>query len=366
MRSQVPESARMSAHGPVTDAARGKLPEVASVRPTDRAAVSQIDRLLTSRPLILVTGKGGVGKSSVSAALALRAVALGLKPLLFECDAPARQSLFPGGARSSDEVREILPGLYGVNQSSDEAIKAYAIHALPSRTLAELLLENRVARLFLKASPSVTEMALIGRMVQLAEERAAEGPVIVDLHSTGHALHVLRAPLGIMRVLRKGPVYERAKIANDFVFDPARTAVIAVALPEELPVTELLEVLAQLDDMKTPLGPVVLNGMFADPLPGVPDALLERVRSDVPEAARASTDAKTMREWARRAARERTRLLEGLSTRRGDDALVLSLPFMLDLDAAEESVATRLADHIDAISKDAPHGAARSGARDGG
>lgn len=348
----------MNALGPLADAARGDVPGTPEVRTTDRAAVRQIDRLLTSRPLVLVTGKGGVGKSSVSAALALRAVSLGLRPLLFECDAPARQSLFPGGARSSDEVREILPNLFGVNQSSDEAIKAYAIHALPSKTLAELVLENRVSRLFLKASPSVTEMALIGRMVQLAEERAADGPIIVDLHSTGHALHVLRAPMGIMRVLRKGPVYDRAKVAHDFVFDPERTAVIPVALPEELPVTELLEVLAQLDEIGTPLGPVVLNGMFADPLPGVPDTLLERVRTTVPEAARAVSDAKTMREWARRAARERTRLYEGLATRHGDDALVLSLPFVLDIDPTKESVATRLAAHIDAISRDrgASHG----------
>lgn len=352
----------MNAQGPLADAARGDVPGESSVRATDRAAVSQIDRLLTSRPLLLVTGKGGVGKSSFSAALALRAASLGLRPLLFECDAPTRDSLFPGGARSTDEVREVLPGIDALNQSSDEAIKAYALHALPSKTLAELVLENRVSRLFLKASPSVTEMALIGRMVQLAEERAHLGPVIVDLHSTGHALHVLRAPSGIMRVLRKGPVYDRAKLAHDYVFDATRTAVIPVALPEELPVTELLEVLAQLDDIGTPLGPVVLNGMFADPLPGVPDELLERVRSSVPEAARAATDAKTMRAWARRAARERARLHEGLSARHGEGALVLSLPFVLDIDPATESVATRLAAHMDTIAHDhAPRGASHGG-----
>jgi hypothetical protein len=322
-------------------------------RRSAKAAANAIDRLLTSRSLVFVTGKGGVGKSVVSAALALRARHLGLRPLLFECDAPLRQSLFPGGARSTAEVSEVFPGVLAVNQSSDEAIKAYAMHALPSKTLAELMLENRVSRLFLKASPSVTEMALIGRMVQMAEENADNGPVIVDLHSTGHALHVLRAPQGIMRVLRKGPVYDRAKAANDFIFDKDRATVLTVALPEELPVTELLEVLVQLNDIGAPLGPVLMNGMFTDPLPTFSDAALRRLAEKVPAAHRACADAQALRQWSDRAARERARLEEGLRGREGDASHVLPLPYIMNL-AADESLATRIAACFEAAQKGSP------------
>ena len=123
------------------------------------SGIAKLEEILVSRQVVLVTGKGGVGKSVVTAALAVRARALGLKPLLFECDAPARQSLLPKGKPSSDEVEEIAPGILGINQKSDDAIRDYAASSLPSKAVADLLFENRIARLFLKASPSVTEMS---------------------------------------------------------------------------------------------------------------------------------------------------------------------------------------------------------------
>jgi anion-transporting ArsA/GET3 family ATPase len=179
----------------------------------ERRARARLDEVLTSRQMVFVTGKGGVGKSVVAAALALRARSLGLRPLLFECDAPARLSLLPRGRPMTDEVTEVAPGILGINQGSDDAIRDYAASTLPSRTLADLLFENRVARMFLKASPSVTEMALIGRIALLADKYGADGPVVVDLHATGHAVNLLRAPAGIMRVLQKGggPLYDRAQ-----------------------------------------------------------------------------------------------------------------------------------------------------------
>jgi anion-transporting ArsA/GET3 family ATPase len=324
-----------------------------------QTALAAIDEQLLTKQLVFVTGKGGVGKSVVSAALALRAHALGTQPLLFECDAPARQSLFPRGARVAAQIAEVYPGVLALNQSSDDAIRDYATHALPSETLAKLLFENRVSRLFLKASPSVTEMALIGRMVQLAEERKGKGPVIVDLHSTGHALHVLRAPQGIMRVLRKGPVYERAKAARDFIFDPGRAVVLTVALPEELPVTELLEFMEQLTELGAPLGPTLLNGMFDDPVPGVNDETLRSLADAAPETARACADARTLRAWAERAQREHDRLLSGVGDA-GGSGEVLALPFVMET-GPNDTLATRLFSHLDTIAPPA-----KPGAHDGG
>jgi len=313
----------------------------------DVSALRAIDDILENRLLVLITGKGGVGKSVLSAALALRARALGREPLLFECDAPPRQGLFPGGKRVGATMAEVVPGILAVNQSSDDAIRDYAMHALPSETVAKLLFENRVSRLFLKASPSVTEMALIGRMVQLAEERNGRGPVIVDLHSTGHALHVLRAPQGIMRVLRKGPVFDRAKAANEFIFDAARTAVLTVALPEELPVTELVEFIEQLLAMGIPLGPTVLNGMFEDPIPGVTSDVLLALAKGAPATQRACSDARTLRAWAQRAEREHARLAAGV-TEAGGNSSVLALPFVME-PSEGETLASDLCRHLDSI-----------------
>jgi len=311
----------------------------------DREASSRLDEMLTSRSLIFVTGKGGVGKSAVAAALALRARTLGLLPMLFECDAPLRPSLFPGGVPVSDTLKEVVPGVLAVNQNTEEAVKAYALAAIPSKTIADLLFENRVTRLFLSAAPSVNEMALIGRIVQLVEAHEQNGPVIVDLHATGHALAMLRAPDGIMRVLRAGPVYERAAKVRDVIFDANRTAVVTVALPEELPVTEILEMLAALREMRTPLGPVICNGVMEDPVLSITDSALLAIRAHSDGAARAVDDAMALRGWARRATRERDRLVAGTSTL----ALpVLTIPYMCDL-SSSETLAGRMAAVLDEV-----------------
>jgi anion-transporting ArsA/GET3 family ATPase len=292
---------------------------------SERTARAQLDEILVSRQIVMVTGKGGVGKSIVSAALALRARQLGLRPLVFELDAPPRTSLFPDGRPAGDEVGEVCSGILGINQRSDEAIRDYAISTLPSRTVAELLFENRISKLFLRASPSVSEMALVGRVAILAEKHGADGPVIVDLHATGHALSLVQAPAGIMKVLRGGVLHERARRIEEILSDPRRTAFVTVALPEELPVTELLELRTRLLDLKAPLGPVVLNGVVEDPAPLVPDEVVAHLEES--PLRHAAHDLHALRTWARRAAREKERLAAALAQ---DGAELLTLPFIHD------------------------------------
>lgn len=313
-------------------------------------AVGALDEILTSRQLVFVTGKGGVGKSVVAAALALRAVELGLRPLLFECDAPARPSLFPRGIPVGRELGEVAPGVTAINQDAEAAIRAYAMDAVPSQTVAELLLDNRVSRLFLQASPSVSEMALIGRIVHHAERHHLEGPVIVDLHATGHALHVLRAPDGIMRVLRTGPVYERAKEVRDVIFDPLRSVVLTVALAEELPVTELLEFHQRLDELSAPLGPVFVNGLLVDPTTGIDGPLLESLRQNEGRVGDAADDAWALRVWAQRAERERARLVEGVAHRKDAARHVIPLPHIV-APGADETRASIIAEQLGIWSK---------------
>lgn len=312
----------------------------------DAAARAKLDEVLVSRQVVLVTGKGGVGKSVVAAALALRAKSLGLRPVLFECDAPSRPSLLPGGRPAGREVGEIAPGVLGVNQASDDAIRDYAAASLPSKALADLLFENRVARMFLKAAPSVSEMALVGRVGLFAESHGADGPIIVDLHATGHALSLLRAPAGIMKVLRKGPVFDRAKNVGELLYDPVRTALLTVAVPEELPVTECLELVAEAARLGAPPGPVVLNAFFVDPAPDVDDATVDAAAKGGAEAARAAHDLKALRTWARRSLREAERLESGVEALDGTKRPIVALPFVFE-EHGSGSLAARLAAHLD-------------------
>jgi anion-transporting ArsA/GET3 family ATPase len=290
--------------------------------------------------MVFVTGKGGVGKSVVSAALALRARSLGLRPVLFECDSPARLSLLPEGRPVKDSISEVAPGILGINQRSDEAIRDYAASTLPSKTVADLLFENRVARLFLRASPSVAEMALIGRIAIVAEQHGADGPVIVDLHATGHAISLLRAPAGIMRVLQKskGALWERAHTIEQMMQDATRTAFVTVAVPEELPVTELLELHEQLKIFKAPVGPVILNNMVLPPT-SVPPATMEALLAS-PLTSGAARDLRFLEAQSRRCVREKERLTEGLKALHGDAVGTVTLPARSD--NSDERLAPRL------------------------
>jgi anion-transporting ArsA/GET3 family ATPase len=291
-----------------------------------------MDPILRHRQIIFVTGKGGVGKSVVSSLLALRAKSLGLFPLLFECDAPPRPSLLPKARETNSILQEVTPGILAINQNSDEAVKEYANSALPSKLLADLLIENRISRLFLRASPSVNEMALVGRILQLAEQHQNRGPVIVDLYATGHALHMLRAPDGIMRVLRTGPVFERAKTVHNFLFHKEQTSVITVAQPEELPVTESIEFIEALSEMGAPLGPVIMNGMFQDPSPNLSDRFWTDLGQQLPNALPQIENVVALKYWANRCSREQGRFKESVAR---FDLPVLSLPFIIELPKRE-------------------------------
>ncbi len=291
-----------------------------------------MDPILRNRRIIFVTGKGGVGKSVVSSLLALRAKSLGLCPLLFECDAPPRPSLLPKARETDNILQEVTPGIWAINQNSDEAVKEYANSALPSRLLADLLVENRISRLFLRASPSVNEMALVGRILQLAEQHQNRGPIIVDLYATGHALHMLRAPDGIMRVLRTGPVFDRAKIVHNFLFHKDQTSVITVAQPEELPVTESIEFIEALSEMGAPLGPVIMNGLFQDRSANLSPRFWADLGQQLPKAHVQIDNVIALKEWSNRCSREQSRFRESVA-RFG--LPMLSLPFIIELPPLE-------------------------------
>lgn len=312
----------------------------------ERRARAKLDEVLTSRQVVFVTGKGGVGKSVVAAALALRAKELGLRPVLFECDAPTRQSLLPGGRIMTEAISEVAPGVLGINQRSDDAIRDYAASTLPSKTVADLLFENRVARIFLKAAPSVTEMALIGRIIAVAEKYGADGPVVVDLHATGHAMSLLRAPGGIMKVLQRGALYDRAQKIEEMLQDETRTAFLTVAVPEELPVTELLELHDKLKEVQAPIGPVILNAYCKAPanFPDDVDNKLVDALLHEPRTRSAARDLRFLLLQSRRSTRERDRLIQALKEKHGGEATLVTLNARHDDDGG--LMARRLADDL--------------------
>ncbi len=200
---------------------------------------------LLDRRLVIVTGKGGVGKSTVSAALALLAARAGRRVLVCEVNAQERVSALLGAPLAGAHVREALPGLFTVNVTPPQAMREYGIMVLRFRAIYDAVFENRLVRYFLRVVPALAELVMLGKI--LNEARAVEGDrprwdlVVMDAPSTGHAVQLLRVPAALLDTVPGGPLRRDAQWMHELLVDPERTALALVTLPEEMPVNEAIE-----------------------------------------------------------------------------------------------------------------------------
>lgn len=238
------------------------------------------------RQIHFVTGKGGVGKSLVSVALARRFVDDGQSTLLCQVNARDSHSPLLGCGPVPDDLREISPRLTVVNFNPAQATREYALMTLKLEALYKAVFENRLTRTFLRFVPSLNELTMMGKLWFHCEEKAEHGlfasdkprfdRVVVDCPSTGHALKLFAVSKVLTEAVRVGPMVEKTRQMAAVWRDPTRTAVHVVTLPEELPVNESVELIAKLkSDAVAPAGAVVVNQL----LPRLFDkpALLDRV-----------------------------------------------------------------------------------------
>jgi Mrp family chromosome partitioning ATPase len=221
---------------------------------------------LLDRRLVVVTGKGGVGKSTVSAALAMLAARRGKRVLVVEVDARERVAPMLGGRPSGPLVRPVLPGISTVNVDPRHALEEYALMVVKVRAIYQAVFENRVVRFFLRAVPSLAETLMLGKILHEARSEERGRPrwdlVVVDAPATGHAVQLLGVPRALLDTVPGGPLRRDAEWMQALLSDPSRTSVVLVSLPEEMPVTETAELDAQLGEgLKLPRGPVFLNAM---------------------------------------------------------------------------------------------------------
>jgi anion-transporting ArsA/GET3 family ATPase len=188
---------------------------------------------LLEKRLVLVTGKGGVGKTTLSAALALAAARRGKRVVVCEV---AQQERLP----------ELPPGITTVSVDPDQAKQEWLRYQLKSRTLSGLLGGSGIFQYLTAAAPGLTELVTMGKVWDLAQLQPRAGTqaydlAIVDAPATGHGLAMLRAPSTYANIARVGPVGRHAERIDTFIRDPAQTGVLTVALPEEMPVNETVE-----------------------------------------------------------------------------------------------------------------------------
>ncbi len=225
---------------------------------------------LLDRNLVVVTGKGGVGKTTVAAAIALAAAGRGQRTALAEV----------GGRRDAQRLLE-GSGVEHVSITPRHAMEDYLRDQLP-RAVAELLAHSGTFAAFVAATPGMNELLTIGKVWELAEERRrapgarAYDLVVLDAPASGHGVAMLAAPRTFSDAARVGPIHRQAGRIDADLRDPSRTALVAVATPEEMPVNETIELRAALADrIGQDLALVVVNGIVADRFTSAEAAALE-------------------------------------------------------------------------------------------
>jgi anion-transporting ArsA/GET3 family ATPase len=284
--------------------------------------------------LVFVTGKGGVGRTTVAAALGLAAARRGKRTILCELAEQERTSSGLGREGVGHRETEVAPGLWAVSIDTQRALEEYLREAVGSRTLYTLLFQNRIFQYLAAAAPGVRELVTIGKVWELAQLQrwdARNSPydlVVVDAPATGHGLALLRTPRTFSRVARVGPIRRRAENIERFLRNSKRTGVVTVALAEEMPVTETLEFRTALArEMDMTIDAVVVNALYPERFSAGEAAEIDRARQENPTpAVRAALDAGSSEHRQARAQRRQLRRL-----RRAAAGLEsVTLPFLFD------------------------------------
>lgn len=239
----------------------------------------------TQLRFVIVVGKGGVGKTSVSAALALSLAREQKRVLVAMCNAKERLSQLLQVAPIGSQIRPIAPNIDAVNMEPGAALEEYGMIVLKVRALYKLLFENRLVAAFLRGTPGIEAWAMLGKAQYHAFETLPDGTprydtVIVDAPATGHGLELLRVPKVILDVVPPGLLRREAERAWGLFKDPTRAGVLIVTIPEELPTNEAIELHGALrNELELPVCGLVTNMVLPQLFGGDYAQALERLHA---------------------------------------------------------------------------------------
>ncbi|MGH9274939.1 MAG: ArsA family ATPase [Acidimicrobiales bacterium] len=219
---------------------------------------------LLDRKLLFVTGKGGVGKTTIAASLALLAAQHGKRTLVGEIDAKGNLADFYETGPTSFKEREVSPGLWAMSMDTEESLKEYLSLQLKVPFIARLGPLARTFDFVANAAPGVKEILTIGKFLWEVRERSYD-LVVVDAVATGHITGQLAAPQAIQELVQVGMVRDQTGWMLDILGDPAQTGVVIVSAPEEMPVNETLELAERLrTETVVDLAAVVANRVLPE------------------------------------------------------------------------------------------------------
>lgn len=240
---------------------------------------------LLERQLLFVTGKGGVGKTTIAAALALLASQHGKKTLVGEVDAKGNLADFFEVGETDFTPREIGPNLDAMSMHTEESLKEYLRLQLKVPLVARIGPLARTFDFVAQAAPGVKEVLTVGKFLWEVREHHYD-LVVVDAAATGHVVAQLAAPSHIRELVKVGMVRDQTGWMLDILGDPSRTGAIIVAAPEEMPVNETIELAGRIgEDTNVDLAAVVVNRVLPELFGRAEEECFDEVRQPARVAA---------------------------------------------------------------------------------
>ncbi len=266
-----------------------------------------MDSDLFQRRFIVVSGKGGVGKSTLCMAIGMAAAQMGKRTCIVQLNTRDAIGRFFGLPPIGYEPVQLLPDapLFGCNLRPAQALREYSLMKLRFRALHRLVFENDVMRRLLGMLPGMTETLLLGKAWFMEEEERTDAgqpawdALIIDAPSTGHGVALFRLPEVILQAVPVGPMADDARRMQALLADPNRTSFNIVALPMELPVNETIDLQRQaLAVIGMPAGVIFANQVLPDVLPASFDGHLATLAASADPIVQASAmNAQAYRRW---------------------------------------------------------------------
>ena len=239
-----------------------------------------LDAILNRR-LLIISGKGGVGKTTISAALGVMAARHDLRVLVAEVEGKTALSSLLGNGPLTSEPRELRPGLFAMNISPEDALREYFEVQFHAKRVTRPLVASQLVYYVTHAAPGLRDILMLGKIWYMVARKSQFDLAVLDTPAAGHAVSMLRSPQGFLEAVPVGTLAGHARRVLDWLRDPDQVAVHLASLAEETPVNETLETADLLARrVQMPVECVYLNGLYP-PVADDPATVrsLDRLRS---------------------------------------------------------------------------------------